>query len=324
MSVISGIVGSQSQKSAANTAADSSRYAAQQEAAIQKYMFDKLQSIQAPYNQTGLQGLSQLPGADPTAGAKQYQSQIENMQGLNLPDLNLPDLNLPQNLNLPNLNLDSFNFAFDPNDPTYKYRQGELTKTIDQAAAARGNYNSRPTINAQAQGNIALTADESQRQFGRALDTYNTNISTDLSQYGADYGRATDIYNADYGRSIDAYNAQYGKATDTYGADYGKATDIYNTGYGKLTDLYNISQNIGSTDYNKILDTIKIGQGAASSTGQGALATGQGLANTYGQLGSNLANTAIAKGQATSDLWGNIGTTNTVAALALLKKLKYL
>ena len=267
MSIISGIAGSEAQKSAANTAGDAATYSAEQSAAIQKYMFDKLQTIQEPYDKLGKgeQGIGAFNAADPTGGAQQYQKDLANMPGLDLPELNLGE----------------FNFAFNPDDPTYKYRQSELTKTIDQAAAARGNYNSRPTMNAQAQGNIALTADESEKQFGRALNAYSTNIGTALSQFGADYQGAT---------------------------------DTYNSGYGKMTDLYNMSMNTGSADYNKILDAIKVGQGAAGQTGAGAQATGQGLANTYGQLGQQLGQSAIGRGQATSDMWGNIGATNTSAA----------
>lgn len=274
MSVVSGIVGSMSQKKAAETAAESSERSSEQSVAAQRYMFDKVMALQEPYNQMGLFGLSQLPQIDPTSGARKYQAQIEGM----------PELSLP------GLDLGSFNFAFDPNDPTYQFRQKEMQKTIDQAAAARGNYNSRPVINALAEGNLALTADESEKQFGRALDTYKTNLSTTLSQYGADYG---------------------------------KAQDIYSSGYGKLTDLYNMSMNIGSFDYSKIMDAIKIGQGAAGTAGQGAMATGQGLANTYGILGSNLSQSALASGQAESDMWGGIGGTNAQLA-SLLAYLKYI
>jgi len=276
MSVISGTAAASAQKRASKTAAAASTDAAEQSAAIQKYMFDKLQTIQEPYNRlgTGQQGIGAFAGADPTGGSDRFMTQMENMPGLDLPELNLGE----------------FNFAFNPDDPTYKYRQGELTKTIDQAAAARGNYNSRPTINAQAEGNIALTADESEKQFGRALNTYSTNIGTALSQFGADYQGAT---------------------------------DTYNSGYGKMTDLYNMSMNTGAADYNKVLDAIKIGAGAAGQTGSGAMATGQGLSSTYGQLGNQLGNAAIGSGQATSDMWGNIGATNTSLA-SLYAYLKYL
>lgn len=270
MSVVSGIAGASAQKRAASRAASAEERSAQISADVQREMFNKLLDVQRPYNALGGYGLKMFRGADPTAQSRQYQAKIEN---------------LPQ-LSLPELDLSKFNYAFNPNDPTYQYRQQELENTINQAAAARGIYNSRPVINALAEGNIALTADESEKQFGRALDTYNTNISTALSQYGADYGRSQ---------------------------------DLYNTGYGKLTDLYNISRETEGSNYNKILDAIKIGQGAASATGQGAQTTGQGLANTYGQLGNALANTQLAKGQAQSDLWGNIGNTNTTAALLLAK-----
>lgn len=231
----------------AEEATKSTKSVAKISADTQRYMFDQMMQLQDPYNQAGLGALQQLPGVDPTAQARQYQQQVENMPALALPSLSL----------------DSFNFAFDPNDPTYQYRQKEMEKTINQAAAARGNYNSRPVINALSEGNMALTADESEKQFGRALDSYNANISTALSQFGADYGRAT---------------------------------DTYNSGYGKLTDLYNMSMGTGASDYNRLIDLVKIGQGSASSAGQGAIATGQGLASTYGQLGSQLANIAMQQG----------------------------
>lgn len=271
MSVISGIVGSQAQESSASKAASAEERTAALQTEAQKEMFNKLLALQQPYNELGLQGISGFSSANPTAGLEDAKTQLKDY----------PELNLPS------VSLDSFNYAFDPNDPTYQYRKSELEKTINEQAAARGNYNSRPTINALSEGNIALTANESQNQFSRALDTYNANIGTQLSQFGADYQRAT---------------------------------DTYNTGYGKLTDLYNLTKDIGTTNYQKILDAIKIGSGAAGSAGSGAIATGQGLANTYGQLGNSLAQTQIAKGQATSDLWSGIGsTTGTIGSLALLK-----
>jgi hypothetical protein len=283
---------------------------------MQKYMFDKMYGMQQPYNAVGLQGLEMLtgnrptlPGAvrsgmggalsslgglpgmvgrasglsggqtmghqgifnrgdpsfpatpggiDPTGGSGKYLNQLEGMGGLNLPGLNL----------------DKFSFQFDPNDPTYKFRQQEMEKTINQAAAARGNWNSRPTINALAYGNMGLTADESEKQFTRGLAGYGANTQTALAQYGADTGRAKDLYGSQY---------------------------------GKLTDLYNMSQQLGGLDYQKVLDQVKIGQGAAGTAGQGALATGQGLSQTYGNLGNQLANNAMTQGQVQSDMWSGMG-----------------
>lgn len=257
-SAVGAIYASKSQKDAAEEAAKAANQGAATSAWYQQNMFNELMALNEPYNKLGVSALNQFGGVDPTGGSSKYLSQVENMPALSLPSLSL----------------NNFNYAFNPNDPTYQYRKSELEKTINQAAAARGNYNSRPAINALSEGNIALTADESEKQFGRALDSYNANISTALSQFGADYGRATDTYNSQY---------------------------------GKLTDLYNMSSQLGSGQYNKILDAIKIGQGAASSSGAGAVATGQGLANTYGQLGNSMAQSELLKGQAQSDLYSGLG-----------------
>lgn len=330
--LLGGILGSDAQSDAANAAANASMYGANKSAEVQQYMFDQMMKMNQPYNTTGLMGLSQLTGQnfmapqtaqpspvsipsgavlvndpvkgtgywnetpaqygawtadtlpgslryllntsppdvpasrewvpastpststtapqytatsggiDPTGGAGEYMSSLEGLPALSLP---------------------SFNFAFNPEDPTYKFRQAEMEKTINQAAAARGNWNSRPTINALAYGNMGLTADETEKQFGRALSSYE--------------------------------------------ADYGRSKDLYSSQYGKLTDLYNMASQLGGVNYNKILDMVKIGQGAAGTAGQGALATGQGLASTYGNLGSSLANTELIKGQTQSDLWSGLG-----------------
>ena len=264
MSVISGVMGSQAQESAAKKSGQAATESAAISAETQKYMFDQMMKLQQPYNQLGMQGLGQMGGVDPTGGSGQYLGQMEAMPGLELPTLNMPE----------------FNYAFDENDPGYQFRQKEMEKTINQAAAARGNWNSRPVINALSEGNLALTADETTRQFGRAKDIYGMEAQGALSQYSADYE---------------------------------KASDLYGTGYNKLSDLFSKSLNLGTLDYNKIIDAIKIGQGAAGTAGQGAMATGQGLASTQNQLGNILSNTALMSGQAQSDMYSGIGGSSVDA-----------
>jgi hypothetical protein len=327
MSVISGFAAADATKDAGNNAADSTREAARTSAEVQRYMFDQQQAMHQPYQNVGMAGINRLlpgmetspkpkapempdrslyfsggsyrsaleqyekeyaryqqelsqweadfekgiaaNGVDPTGGAGEFMDRLKNMTGPNLPQLNLGQ----------------FSFQFDPNDPTYQYRQQQMQKTIDQAAAARGNYNSRAAINALSEGNMALTADESERQFGRALAGYGTNRETALSQYGADYGRATDIFNQER---------------------------------GNVTDLYNMAMQQGSANYSSIIDMLKIGQGSAHSAGQGAIATGQGLANTYGNMGNSLANIALMQGQNMSNLYSGIGASGINAGTAYL------
>lgn len=244
--------GAEKQAGATKDASKLSYETAIKQIEAQKEMFNKLLELQQPYNEAGVNALGKLEGMDPTGNAQRYMSSIERSPSIALPELDLS----------------SFSYQFDPNDPTYQYRQKEMQKTIDQAAAARGNYNSRPVINALAEGNLALTADESEKQFQRALDTYKTNTGTALSQYGADYGRASDTYNANY---------------------------------GKQTDLFNMAKNIGSTDWNALIDQVKIGQGSASQAGSGAQATGQGISSAYGLLGNAQQNYALEQG----NIWSN-------------------
>lgn len=272
MSVVSGIAGAVSSNKAASKASNASTESARISAETQLNMFNKLLQLQAPYNKAGVDALQQIPESDITGGANEYLDKLKSLPGIDLPELNL----------------DKFSYSFDPNDPTYQYRQKEMQKTIDQAAAARGNYNSRAAINALSEGNMALTADESEKQFQRALAGYTANTSTALSDYNADYQREK---------------------------------DLYGNQYGKITDLYNMSSQIGSQDYNKLIDLVKIGQGAASTAGAGAQATGQGLSSIYGNLGDNLANIGMAQGSNMASMWNNVGNTNTAGAIALYKLL---
>ena len=268
MAIAGPVAGSMAQLKAAATAKEGLLESTEMSVGSQEKMFAEMMGLHMPYQEFGTGALPEIATADPTGGAGQYQDQLQGMAGLSLPDLNL----------------DPFSYQFDPNDPTYQFRKSEMENTINAAAAARGNYNSRPAINALSSGNIALTADENVSQYNRALGTYGTNVQTALSQYGADYGRATDIYGAD--RS-------------------------------KLTDLYNMSMQMGSADYGKLIDAVKIGQGSASAAGAGAIATGQGLASSYNQLGAGLSNLALTSGKTMSDLYSGIGSSPYLSSMLL-------
>ena len=244
--------GAHEQTAATKDAARKARDAAMAQVQAQKEFFNKMMELHQPYHEVGLGGIEELDGADPTGGAGRYMEQLEGMEGLQLPELNL----------------DSFSYAFDPNDPTYQYRKQEMEKTINEQAAARGNYNSRAAINALMEGNMGLTADESERQFGRALQTYGTNRDTALQEYSADYGRSADLYNQQR---------------------------------GNVVDLYNMAMQTGSADYNAIIDKLKVGRGSAVAAGQGAIDTGQGISNVYGNLGNMLSQLALERG----NIWSN-------------------
>ena len=85
--------------------------------------------------------------------------------------------------------------------------------------------------------------------------------------------------------------------------DYGRQVGDYNRGYGNITDLFNMSSQQGQVDYGNALDMVKIGQGAAASTGQAGIATGQGIASSYGDL----AGLEMSKGAIDRDFWSGMG-----------------
>jgi hypothetical protein len=60
----------------------------------------------------------------------------------------------------------------------------------------------------------------------------------------------------------------------------------YQNKYGALSDQWRMAGQTGGTEYNKLLDALKIGSGASGSAGAGALAGGQSTANLWSGLGS--------------------------------------
>jgi hypothetical protein len=306
---------SQSQQNAANTAANAATSNANAANQAQMQMYNQSQAMHMPYQTAGMVGVNQLlgghygqlatdspniglgstssilgafndpnvhrvqygehvyhpqqsggtggagGGVDPTGGAGKYRDALANLNTNNLPGI--PGLK-------------GFNYSFDENDPAYQFKLKQAQKTIDQAAAARGNYNSRPVINAHADASMAITADEAEKQYGRQRDMYGL-------------GRQNIL--------------------DTYGMRYDQANNLYGRNVAKNTDLFNQSMQLGQTDYGRVLDLVKIGQGSAGQAGQNAIATGQGISSAYGQLGAAQAQAAYAQGNAQADFYSGIAPT---------------
>lgn len=93
--------------------------------------------------------------------------------------------------------------------------------------------------------------------------------------------------------------------------------------YGQTVDLFNMANKLGSTTYNKYLDLVKIGTGAANSAGNASTATGQQLSSVYGNLGANLSNSYANQGAAEGAFWSGVGGAgqNALAAYGYGKNL---
>jgi hypothetical protein len=240
-------------------------------------------------------------GVDPTGGAGQYLSQLGQMN----PNIDTDATGGAQKY----LDqLDSLKFELNLNDPLYQWRKDQTENAINQASAARGMYNSRPTINALGDANMALQSSELDRQF-------NQNYLAEKDRLGQAYDMASGLGSTRYGQAVDNYGRKYGQLGDMMsgslqlgGINYGKATDDYNRGYGKNMDLYNQTMQGGQANYNKLIDLVKIGQGAAGSAGAAGQNTAQGLSSVYGNMGNANAMNSLMGGQNMANMFGGISS----------------
>ena len=246
-----------------------------------------------------------MEGADPTGGASKYLQQLEDL-----------------------------NFKLDPNDEVYKWRQEQTQRSINQAAAARGLYNSRPTINALSDADMALQESEVNRQFNQNYlakqqqlqNLYGMSMgigSAEYAQLADQYQMAMQMGDVEYAKAVDDYMRNYGQITDQYtmskdlGAiNYGQAQDQYNRQYGQNMDAYNMARQLGQTKYGKALDAIKAGQGAAGTMGENTMAmgantmaAGQQIGSVYGNMGNAMASANMSRGQNTANTWQGLGNT---------------
>lgn len=78
------------------------------------------------------------------------------------------------------------NFKFNTDDPAYKYKKEESTKSIDKALASRGLFDSRAGVNMLTDADRAITAEEYDkqynRQYGGLTDLFN--MSSKLGETG--------------------------------------------------------------------------------------------------------------------------------------------
>lgn len=234
-------ISANAQRSAANKATDAASAATMYGVDAQMEQFNKAMEQFKPFWEAGVEGLKQLQRTRPGASEPQ----------------------------LPSTTID---FKFDPDDELYKIQQEEGEEAINRALAARNMYNSRPGINALSDFNRKLIAEETQNQYGRAVDKYNR----------------------DYTSAIDTFNIRNKLA----GQEYGKWLDLTKIGAGA-------AQSAGAA-------SIQTGQGVASSYNQlantqfqGNMAAGQAQANLWQDIGSAPVN-ALASyyyGKK-ADLWG--------------------
>jgi hypothetical protein len=129
-----------------------------------------------------------LNAGDYQLQASQQVGQFQAPEGSQLPTYNSPS----QFQAGQNTALSDFKFELNPDDPIYQWKQKQMEDSINRAAAARGNYNSRAAINALSEGNMALAAQEMDSQYGRQLTEHGLGNQLADTRYGAADGRIPD------------------------------------------------------------------------------------------------------------------------------------
>jgi len=194
------------QRKSASQASDAAALATKYGVDAQTEMFNKSIEQFKPFYEAGKRGVNKLEQAKTGA-----QAPI------------LPSTEIP--------------FVFDPNDKMYKIQQEEGERSINRALAARGMYNSRPGINALADFNRKLIAEETGRQYGRAVD-----------KYGRDYTSAIDKFNIENKIAGQEYGKYLDLAKIGTGAAGSMGQSALQTGQGVASQY----QSLGNTQANAL------------------------------------------------------------------------
>lgn len=203
-------------------------------------------------------------GVDRTGGAGAYIGQISDL----VKSASTPGVSTQQYID--QLGNYGQNFKFNANDPAYTYKRDEAGKSIDKALASRGLFDSRAGVNMLSDSDRAILSDEYEKQYGRGYQTL-----TDLFKMGSSQDEAL------LNRNVTDYNRQY----------------------GGLSDLFNMTKGMGETNYQSLLDAVKVGTGASSAAGQlGNQATGNTI-SSYGMM----ANAGAQNDANNASLWSGIG-----------------
>lgn len=276
--VVSSILSSDAQEDAANTASQAqqaaSRYAIDMQAKssaealqFQRDAFNTAQSQFQPYLNAGKSGLSQLQGNMPRIFQRTIAPIAQQYGQYESPTL-------PE-----------FSYEFNREDPVYQQKLSETNESIDKFLAKQGLQGSSAGEAFRQKQIQSMMAQDESRQYGRATDTYNRDLSGTLTKDQMDRGLML---------------SQYDVAKDSYGTQYGGQLDLAKMGAGAAGSAGSASMTTGTNMANTSLQTGQAMGAAAMQAGnaqaQGALAAGQaqaGMWQSFGNTAAGMGNLAM-------------------------------
>lgn len=318
MSAVSGFLGAQATSKAVKTEAQASAYATD----TQYKMWSEAQKQFEPFLKAGEYGVEQLQNLSQMGNQFLQQQQAANI-GIQQFDLTkAPDASYTVNPitgelqygtgaavtqeqlagggellpTVPTLAQD-INMQWDPDDPVYKYKQEQLAEQVNKQLASRGLYDSRAGLDVLSDATMNLASSEIDKQYSRAVGERDYLTQTAADQYSLGAQRGQTLYDRLYGQQSDLYSRMYGQ---TQTEDQRRLALLAAQGQS--------AQGLYSQEYQQALDLAKIGAGAATSAGQGAIQTGQGMAETIATSGVNQAQGALAQGKIASNTVSGLGS----------------
>jgi len=237
------------------------------------------------------------------------------------------------------------NFQMDPTDAVYKWKQDQAQKGVAQNMAAAGLSGSKYGMSLSQDANMRVAADEADSQFNREMqkygvlnqqqsDLYGRTADQNNLQYARDYTKESDLYNRTSEQNAMDWQRQYQQQSDLFNrtnqnalTGYQVQADNYNRAYqnatytdqlklNQLANAFNMNNTMANQDYSKALDAVKIGAGAAGTTGGWAMGVGQNGAQMMQNQGAANANAITAQGNAAAGMYGGMYNTG-LNALAM-------
>lgn len=94
--------------------------------------------------------------------------------------------------------------------------------------------------------------------------------------------------------------------------------------YQKLKDLYAMGLNTDINKYGQLLDVVKLGTGAGTTSGAQSTQTANMISNVLGGLSQDTQNAILAQGAAGANMWNSVGqSANNAAMMAMLYGSRY-
>lgn len=228
--LVSSIMGNESQRSSANKAADAAKETAQQQTALIRELSNQARADMAPFLEYGATNVNKLAAYDVSKGLDSF---VSDVKGLDQYEKQMADLK----------------FEFDESDPVYKWRQQETERQVNQFQASRGSYDSRAALNALTSANMNLQSDEIDRQYQQ--------------NYLSKYQQIKDSYSMAYQNATTGYNMQSGKNQ----LEYNKLLDAVKIGTGQASAAGNISTGAAGQISNVLGAASNATQNALLTTG---------------------------------------------------------